>query len=77
VGGFRRAEELANAMNSRCYESTEKRTQLRIMKLSWRDLVASLFTLTFFVTVFVVYGMQSRWADVEWLTVNGINWLYF
>ena len=41
VGGFRRAEELANAMNSRCYEGATKRTQMRVMKLSWRDLVAT------------------------------------
>ncbi|MCM1533123.1 MAG: energy-coupling factor transporter transmembrane protein EcfT [Corallococcus sp.] len=77
VGGFRRAEELANAMNSRCYEGATKRTQMRVMKLGWRDLVGALVTLLFFVTVFVVYGMKSQWADVSWLQYNGINWLYF
>lgn len=67
VGGFRRAEELANAMNSRCYEGSTKRTQLRVMKLSWRDLVGAIVTLIFFVAVFVVYGMQNTWADLGWL----------
>ena len=72
VGGFRRAEELANAMNSRCYEGATKRTQMRVMKLGWRDAVATLFVLLFFVTIFVVYGMQDTWGAISWL-----NWLYF
>ena len=67
VGGFRRAEELANAMNSRCYEGAKKRTQMRVMKLSWRDLVATVFVLLFFVTVFVVYGMKAKWGAITWL----------
>ena len=72
VGGFRRAEELANAMNSRCYEGATKRTRMRVMKLTWRDLVASIFTLLFFVAIFVVYGMKSKWGAIPEL-----NWLYF
>ena len=72
VGGFRRAEELANAMNSRCYEGATKRTQMRVMRLSWRDAVATVFVLIFFVTVFVVYGMKDTWGAISWL-----NWLYF
>ena len=72
VGGFRRAEELANAMNSRCYEGATKRTQMRVMKPTWRDLIAALFALVFFVAIFVVYGMRSKWGDISWL-----NWLYF
>lgn len=77
VGGFRRADELANAMNSRCYEGAKKRTQMRVMKLSWRDLIGTFVSLLFFVTVFVVYGMKSQWINVSWLQYNGINWLYF
>lgn len=72
VGGFRRAEELANAMNSRCYEGATKRTQMRVMKPTWRDLVAALVALIFFAAIFVVYGMQSKWGAMECL-----NWLYF
>lgn len=76
VGGFRRAEELANAMNSRCYEGATKRTQMRVMKLSWRDFVASFVTLLVFVTIFVVYGMRGQWGNTEWLLANGIDWLF-
>lgn len=67
VGGFRRADELANAMNSRCYEGATKRTQMRVMKLSWRDFVGGFVTVLVFAAVFVVYGMQSQWAELTWL----------
>ena len=67
VGGFRRAEELANAMNSRCYEGATKRTCMRVMKLSWRDLVASLVIVIFFTGVFLLYGMSSKWGGIVWL----------
>ena len=72
VGGFRRAEELANAMNSRCYEGAKKRTQMRKMRATWRDLVASLVVVIIFTAVFVIYGMKATWGEISWL-----NWLYF
>ena len=70
VGGFRRAEELANAMNSRCYEGATNRTQMRVMKLSWRDLVATLLTVIVFGAIIVVYAMKSTWISIwPWLYV--------
>lgn len=70
VGGFRRAEELANAMNSRCYEGATNRTQMRVMKLSWRDLVASLVCIVVFGGIIVVYAMKATWQPI-------IPWMYF
>lgn len=69
IGGFRRAEELANAMNSRCYEGSTKRTQMRVMKLSWRDVVASLFVVIVFAAVFTVYACRNlpSWQAITWL----------
>ncbi len=67
VGGFRRADELANAMNSRCYEGSEKRTQLNKMHLGWRDAVGAFVTVSVFVGVFVVYCNQQSWANITWL----------
>ncbi len=64
VGGFRRAEELANAMNSRCYEGATNRTQMRVMKLSWRDLIASFITIVTFGAIIVVYAMKSTWQPL-------------
>lgn len=69
IGGFRRAEELANAMNSRCYEGATNRTQMRIMKLSWRDLVGALLTIITFGAIIVVYVMKSSW-------ITTLPWLY-
>ena len=70
VGGFRRAEELANAMNSRCYEGATNRTQMRVMKLTWRDLVASLVTLVVIGAIIVVYAMRGSWETI-------LPWMYF
>ena len=42
INSFRRAEELALAMESRCYHGGEGRTRLRVLKLHWRDLWAVL-----------------------------------
>lgn len=67
VGGFRRADELANAMNSRCYEGSDKRTQLNKMRLGWRDAVGAFVTVSVFVGVFVVYCKQQSWANITWL----------
>ena len=67
VGGFRRADELANAMNSRCYEGSTKRTRLVTMKLSWRDAVGAFVTLSVIVGVFVVYCNRESWANITWL----------
>ena len=70
VGGFRRAEELANAMNSRCYEGATNRTQMRVMKLSWRDLVASLVCIVVFGGIILVYAMKATWQPI-------LPWMYF
>ena len=70
VGGFRRAEELANAMNSRCYEGATNRTQMRVMKLSWRDLVAGLVCIVVFGGIIVLYAMRGNWETI-------LPWMYF
>ncbi len=70
VSSFRRAEELALAMNSRCYEGATNRTQMRVMKAGWRDAVGGIFTVVFFAAVFVLFGMRGTWGDL-------LPWLYF
>ena len=39
VSSFRRAYELAFAMECRCYTGSNKRTRMKQMKLSWLDLL--------------------------------------
>jgi len=43
TGSFRRAEELGDAMDARCYNGSKNRTRYKVMKLSYRDLVGVLF----------------------------------
>ena len=45
ISAFRKAEELGDAMDSRCYSGSKNRTKYRKLKLSWRDGVGLLFTL--------------------------------
>ena len=40
VSAFRRADELATAMESRCYHGGDGRTRLKMLKLTWQDYTA-------------------------------------
>lgn len=42
ISSFRRAEELADAMDARCYSGSKNRTKYKKMRLSWRDAIATL-----------------------------------
>ena len=42
IGSFRRADELADAMDARCYSGSKNRTKYKKMRLTWRDLIATL-----------------------------------
>ena len=54
VSSFRRAEELATAMECRCYNGGEGRTRLRQLKSGLRDYAALLFTFVFLGSVIAV-----------------------
>ena len=40
ISAFRRADELATAMESRCYHGGEGRTKMKVLKMARRDWVA-------------------------------------
>jgi energy-coupling factor transport system permease protein len=44
ISSFRRADELADAMDARCYTGSKNRTKFKKMKLTWRDLLGTLLT---------------------------------
>lgn len=44
ISAFRRADELGDAMDARCYSGSKNRTKYKKLVLSWRDLVGTLFT---------------------------------
>lgn len=48
VSSFRRAEELAMAMECRCYHGGEGRTRMKQLKTSYRDFLAIAWTALFF-----------------------------
>ena len=43
ISSFRRADELADAMDARCYSGSKNRTRYKKLTLSFRDLIGVLF----------------------------------
>ena len=54
VSAFRRADELALALDARCYNATPNRTRYKKLTLSWRDLVASVSFAVYIVLIVAV-----------------------
>lgn len=54
VSSFRRAEELALAMECRCYHGGEGRTRMKQLKMSSLDVIAFVYTVIFFAGVIVI-----------------------
>jgi energy-coupling factor transport system permease protein len=54
VSAFRRADELAMAMEARCYRGSEGRTRMKQLKLGIADLEISVVMVLFGILVFVV-----------------------
>jgi len=61
IGAFRRAEELATAMEAKCYRGGENRTRFRVLKFSGADLFILLYTVLFI--AFVVF------EKIGWLAI--------
>ena len=53
VSAFRRADELAVAMEARCYNGGENRTRLKVLKIKKRDIVSIIVT-AFMCTVIII-----------------------
>ena len=51
ISSFRRADELADAMDSRCYSGSKNRTKYKKMKLTYRDLLATILTAGLIVSI--------------------------
>ena len=54
VSAFRRANDLAMAMESRCYHGGEGRTKMKPLRYKSRDRIAYMLTLIYLVVIFVV-----------------------
>lgn len=51
ISAFRRAEELAMAMEARCYHGDENRTRMNVMKMKGSDYRAAIFVMIYLVAV--------------------------
>ena len=54
VSAFRRADELGDAMDARCYSGSRVRTKYKKLTLSWRDLIATILLVALFAGVILL-----------------------
>lgn len=66
VNSFRRADELADAMDSRCYRGAKGRTKMKVMKFSAFDWFSMLATAAF---LFVILLTAYNWWNFAWLNL--------
>lgn len=64
VSSFRRADELAFAMDARCYNATDKRTKMKRARLGLADLLAFLFIAGYF-TVVILDRYYFRTVNID------------
>ena len=60
VSAFRRADELGDAMEARCYAGSKNRVKYKKLKFTWRDPLAVILTAAAVTGVFLLnaYGAQ-------------------
>ncbi|MDP4088053.1 MAG: energy-coupling factor transporter transmembrane component T [Bacillota bacterium] len=58
ISSFRRADELAMAMEARCYRGGEGRTRMKVLKFTYDDLIAVLFFVLFVVVTFIIRSLK-------------------
>lgn len=54
ISAFKRADDLAIAMDSRCYNSGKKRTRMKQMKMTWIDAAAAVVMAAFSVLIIAI-----------------------
>ena len=54
VSAFRRAEELGDAMDSRCYSGAKGRTKYKVLKVGLRDLFGTIFAVAVFAGIILL-----------------------
>lgn len=59
ISSFRRAEDLAMAMEARCYRGGEGRTRMKLLRLTGRDMIASLCTMG--LVAISIWGRIRMW----------------
>ncbi len=59
ISSFRRANELAYAMDCRCYRGGKGRTKMKQVKFTARDAVALLFVILAFAAIIILNGLSA------------------
>lgn len=73
VNSFRRADELAFAMDARCYNATEKRTKMKKAKIGVVDVAALILTCAFFVTILLErYYFPTVGINIDKMIFGGL-----
>ena len=72
ISAFRRAEELGDAMDARCYSGSKNRTKYKKLKLTWRDLLGALFLAALItgVVMFNIYASQILPQIYEYIVIS-------
>lgn len=66
VSSLRRAEELAYAMDSRCYRGSKGRTKMKVLKLRVWDYFALLLSAAFLFSILVIkYNWLNVWFNID------------
>lgn len=66
VSSFRRADDLADAMDSRCYRGAKGRTRMKKMHMRFSDFLAmAVFALFFFVILWLAYNFFPALIDLS------------
>lgn len=73
VNSFRRADELAFAMDARCYNATENRTKMKKAKFGVGDAFALLFMIAYFVVILLErYYFPTVGINIDQMIFGGL-----
>ncbi len=73
VNSFRRADELAFAMDARCYNATDKRTKMKKATFKFSDFVACLTVLSFFTLILLErYYFPKIGINIDYMIFGGL-----
>ena len=65
VSAFRRADELADALDARCYNASDKRTKMKILKFTLKDYIALAVVAIFIAAICVdAYAFGGAYVDM-------------
>lgn len=80
VSAFRKADELADALDARCYNASSKRTKMKVFKARLSDILAFLVVVAFVVFIFLdKYFVTSLLGapDLGGLEIQGLDILIY